>query len=183
MRLFLSAFCLLAVGCHGPLTKPMVDRLDDETQAKVDDAWANMFTPADRLDRTLLLDAILSGQLHQYGVDYLRLVSEKHAGDGLVVMEVRFDREDPAFDQFSVTYVDSRGLEVRRERFTREEVEDRVDFLFSPIMREEGMEPDLEEQMQLRAAKREARMEEIRAVLAPLYEQDENQPEDEAKQE
>ena len=107
MRLVLVAVCLFVVGCHGPLTKPMVDRLDEETQQKVDDAWLNMFTPPDRLDRTLLLDVILSGQLHQYGVDYLRLVSEKHVGDGLVVMEVRYDREDPAFDEFSVSYVDN----------------------------------------------------------------------------
>ena len=50
MRLMLVAVCLFVVGCHGPLTKPMVDRLDEQIQQTVDDAWLNMFTPPDRLD-------------------------------------------------------------------------------------------------------------------------------------
>lgn len=177
MRVLLSTICLFAVGC-GPLTKPMVDRLDEETQQKVDDAWVNMLTPPERLDRTLLLDVILSGQLHQFGVDYLRLVSEKHIGLGLVVMEVRYDREDPAFDEFTVTYLDSEGYEVRRERFTREDVEERIDFLFSPILLSEDMDPELRQEMELLAAEREARQEVIEAVLAPIYE-DDSPPEDE----
>ena len=178
MRVLLSTICLFAVGCHGPLTKPMVDRLDEGTQQKVDDAWVNMLTPPERLDRTLLLDVILSGQLHQFGVDYLRLVSEKHVGLGLVVMEVRYDREDPAFDEFTVTYLDSEGYEVRRERFTREDVNERVDFLFSPISFWEDMDPELRQEKELLTAEREARQAEIKAVLAPLYE-DDSPPEDE----
>ena len=170
MRLMLVAICLLPVGCHGPLTKPMVDRLDEETQEKVDDAWLNMFTPSDRLDRTLLLDVILSGQLHQYGVDYLRLISEKHVGDGLVVMEVRYDREDPAFDEFSVSYVGAEGYETRRERFTREEVEEEIRFLFASEEVTDDMDADTRAAVELRIAEREARMEEIQAVLTPLQE-------------
>lgn len=183
MRLSLFALCLFAIGCHGPLTKPMVDRLDEETQTKVDAAWTSMFTPVDRLDRTLLFDSILSGQLHQFGVDYLRLVSEKKVGDGLVVMEVRFDLEEPSFDQFSFTYVDGDGSELRRERFTREEVEERVDFLFSPIMMDEDMDPELYEQRQQLAVRRKARRKEIEAVLAPLFEEEESPPGDEGEQE
>ena len=182
MRLVLVAVCLFVVGCHGPLTKPMVDRLDEETQQKVDDAWLNMFTPPDRLDRTLLLDVILSGQLHQYGVDYLRLVSEKHVGDGLVVMEVRYDREDPAFDEFSVSYVDNEGYEVRRERFTREEVEEEICFLLTQEEVTDDMDAETREAVELRIAEREARMEEIQAVLAPLQE-DDSPPNDEGERE
>lgn len=182
MRLVLVAVCLFVVGCHGPLTKPMVDRLDEETQQKVDDAWLNMFTPPDQLDRTLLLDVILSGQLHQYGVDYLRLISEKHVGDGLVVMEVRFDREDPAFDEFSVSYVDNEGYEVRRERFTREEVEEEIRFLLTQEEVTDDMDAETREAVELRIAEREARMEEIQAVLAPLQE-DDSPPDDEGQPE
>jgi hypothetical protein len=160
----------------------MVDRLDEETQQKVDDAWLNMFTPPDRLDRTLLLDVILSGQLHQYGVDYLRLVSEKHVGDGLVVMEVRYDREDPAFDEFSVSYVDNEGYEVRRERFTREEVEEEICFLLTQEEVTDDMDAETREAVELRIAEREARMEEIQAVLAPLQE-DDSPPNDEGERE
>jgi len=160
----------------------MVDRLDEETQQKVDDAWLNMFTPPERLDRTLLLDVILSGQLHQYGVDYLRLVSEKHVGDGLVVMEVRYDREDPAFDEFSVSYVDNEGYEVRRERFAREEVEEEVRFLLTQEEVTDDMDAETREAVELRIAEREARMEEIQAVLAPLQE-DDSPPNDEGERE
>ena len=182
MRLVLVAVCLFVVGCHGPLTKPMVDRLDEETQQKVDDAWLNMFTPPDGLDRTLLLDVILSGQLHQYGVDYLRLVSEKHVGDGLVVMEVRYDREDAAFDEFSVSYVDNEGYEVRRERFTREEVEEEIRFLLTQEEVTDDMDAETREAVELRIAEREARMEEIQAVLAPLQE-DDSPPDDQGEPE
>lgn len=172
MRFVLTAICLFVVGCRGPLTKPMVDRLGEETQQKVDDAWANMFAPPDRLDRILMLDVILSGQLHQFGVDYLRLVSEKHVGEGLVVMEVRYDREDPMFDEFTVAYLDREGYEVRRERFTREEVEERIDFLFTNEIVTEDMDSELREEIERRIAEKEARHEEIQAVLAPLYEDD-----------
>jgi hypothetical protein len=168
-RIAVLIACTLACRCHGPLTKPMVDRLDEKTQARVDDAWTIMFTPPDKVDRTLLLDVILSGQLHQFGVDYLRLVSEKYAGDGLVVMEIRFQRDDAASDEFSVTYLDSQGYEIRCERFTREDVQDRVDFLFSPIVVDETSPPEWREEMELLAAEREARQEEIQALLAPIF--------------
>ncbi|MFH1748000.1 MAG: hypothetical protein ABIG44_13275 [Planctomycetota bacterium] len=182
MRFMIIAACLLVTGCHGPLSKPMVDRLDDETQQKVDGVWLNMFTTPDNLDRTLLLDVILSGQLHQYGVDHLRLVSEKYVGDGLVVMEVRFDREDPAFDEFSVSYIDSMGHEIRRERFAREEVEGELYFLFSPEEVTDDMDAETRMTTELRIAEREARFEEIQAILAPLQE-DDNLPDEDGEME
>jgi len=132
-----------------------------------------MFSPPGRLDHTLLLDVVLVAQLHQRGVDHLRLVSEKHVGDGLAVMEVRFDREDPSFDEFSLSYIDADGYETRRERYTREEIEDRIEFLFDidlEVLRSDDS-GDADNVCQVerdpRAAEREARFEEIQAAVQP----------------
>lgn len=171
MRLVMMTVGILIAGCHGPLTKPMVDRLDDETQKKVDDAWVNMFSPPDRLERTLLLDCVLCSQLHQFGVDRLQLVSEKDVKDGRVVMEVRFDREAPEFDEFTMTYLDGGGHEVRRERFARDEIQDRVEFLLSAEAVTDEMDTELREGIEQRTAEREARLAEIRAALGPLQPQ------------
>lgn len=172
MRCALIITCLVVVGCHGPLGKPMVDRLDDETQMAVDEVWLKMFTPVDRMDRSLLLDVIVAGQLHTYGVDYLQLSSQKRVGDGLVVMDVGFDRDQPEFDEFSVRYVDGRGREVRRERFSRAEVEESFAFLFGQVQAALETEALTPEEVESRQAEWEARMEEIREVLAPLTEDD-----------
>lgn len=175
MRIVLMAAGLLGVcdGCTGPLTKPMVDRLNEETQQQVDEAWLNMLTPPDRLDRTLLLDVILSMELHQLGVDHLQMVSQKRVGDGLVLMEVRYDRANPTFDEFSISFIDARGDEVRRERFTREEVTQRFEFLFDaakPTCSTEPADQDdvaLQAEWKRRQAQREVRIEEIRAATQP----------------
>ncbi len=159
---------ILIAGCHGPLSKPMVDRLDEETQKKVDDAWVNMVSPPDRLERTLLLDCVLCSQLHQFGVDRLQLVSEKNVKDGLIVMEVRFDREAPEFDEFTITYLDGSGREVRRERFARDEIQERIDFLFTAESITDAMDTELRRGIEQRTAEREARLEEIRTALEPL---------------
>jgi hypothetical protein len=146
----------------------MVDRLDEAAQHKVDDAWSHMLLPPDRLERTLLLDCIISAELHQFGVDRLHFVSEKEVADGRIVMEVQFDRAAPEFDEFSVTYVDRDGREARRERFAHEEVKQRIEFLY---MREdvcEDMDPQEKQQVERRNAERERRLEEIREALGPL---------------
>src|SRR5262249_2083604 len=106
---------ILLSGCGGILTVPMVQRLDPEAQQQVDGIWSNLLTPPNRLDRTLLLDALMANQLHESGVDELRMVSKKRVGDGLAVMEVDFERERPEADGFTFTYVSSPGLEIRRE--------------------------------------------------------------------
>lgn len=171
MRYFPLFLLVLAVGCQGPLTKPMIDRLDDESQAKIDEVWDNMVTPPNRVDRTLLLDVLLSAQLYQHGVDSLRFVSEKDVGENLVVMEIRFDREDPQFDEFSVTVIDPKGREVRRERYGRDDINKEINLLFGDTAQSvlaEGDETEMTDEMAERKALRDERMQAIQEVLEPM---------------
>jgi hypothetical protein len=164
-------FAFLA-GC-GPLNAPMVQRLSEEEQQQIEDSWRNMLTPPDRLDRTLLLDTVITYQLHQLGVDFLRMTSEKQVEGGLVVMEVRYDRSDPAFDEFEIALVDSEGYEIRRERYTHEEVRERFEYVHGPIVRwcSEDEEEPSEEEIQRLAAEHEARMLEIYAATQPAIQE------------
>jgi hypothetical protein len=165
MRLTTIVFAFIPcglLGCAGVLTAPMVTRLPDDAQAEVDNAWQNMFSPPTRLDRGLLLDTLLRHQLHQLGVDELRFVSKKHVGDALVVMEVDYNRLDPSFDAFTVTYISAPGLEIRRERYTFEEIEGRMNFFWS-VPAEQGTEPDLAEHAQ----NVQARLLEVKAATQP----------------
>jgi hypothetical protein len=122
------AVLALAAGC-GPTTYPMIDRLSEEDQKQVDTSWVNMFAPPDRLDRTLLLDVLLASQFHQRGVDRTTMVSEKEVGTDRAVMTMRFDRKNPAFDEFTIALVDDQGRERRRERYTADEIRARLHFL------------------------------------------------------
>ncbi|MBI5863205.1 MAG: hypothetical protein HZB38_01575 [Planctomycetes bacterium] len=168
--LLLISLLLTATSC-GPLGGvPIVTRLDSEEQANVDQSWANMFSPPQRLDRTLLLDTLLSGRMHERGVDELKLVSKKRVGDALVVMEVDFDRLSPDFDAFTVTYLDAPGLEMRHERYTFDEVKGRLQFLSgiddvisSPDLSDAERERLTEERRQ----QIEARQKEIQAATQP----------------
>ncbi|MCB9857461.1 MAG: hypothetical protein H6818_17405 [Phycisphaerales bacterium] len=176
MRFVLLSLAILAAGCNGPLTKPMIDRLDENSQAKIDEVWENMVAPPNQLDRTLLLDVILSAQLYQHGVDSMRFVSEKTVGDGLVVMEIRFDREDPLFDEFSVSYIDRRGRELRRERYSRDDIDKEINLLFDEAVHvspaESDSESELTEELKQRQAERMERMEAIQSVLEPMKRSD-----------
>lgn len=171
-----AAASLAVTGC-GVLSFPMVVRLNAEEQKKVDDAWINMLTPAGRLDRQTLRDALVARQLHEAGVDELRLVSKKRVSGGLVVMEVEFDREHPGFDGFTLTYMNPAGLELRRERFTFEEVRDSVrlgavtpeSFAADP----EHPTPEEAALMQQRAAEVEARLKAVQAAFRPVGAPDE----------
>lgn len=124
------AFAAMTVfaGC-GPTTYPMIDRLPEEDQKQVDTSWVHMFSPPDRLDRTLLLDVLLANQFHQRGVDRATLVSEKEVGTQQAVMTMRFDRKNPAFDEFTIALVDDQCRECRRERYTADEIRARLHFL------------------------------------------------------
>lgn len=121
---------LFAGACHqGPLgSAPFVERLSEESQAEVDQSWSNLITPADRHDRLTLLDVMVINGLYYRGVDSLEMVSQKAVNGGLVVMRVRFDRAEPSFDEFTISYIDSSGRELRRERYTSEEVKRRADY-------------------------------------------------------
>ena len=169
MRKTLFISCFVVAGC-GPLSRPMVHRLEDKQQRTVDEVWNNILTPTDRLDRTLLLDIILDRRLHEMGVDRLEFVSEKHVGDGLVRMEVHFERERPENDAFVFTCFDAAGHQVRQERYTREEVQDRIDFLYGPMIVREGKEakPRGGRKKKLASkAEREARRAEMTAATQP----------------
>src|SRR5215510_5025931 len=97
---WLAPFLVVSLTGCGPMTKPMVDRLDKDQQQAVDQVWDNLLTPVDRVNRTVLLDAIVHYNIFQLGVDRLHLAAEKETKAGLVVMQVRFDRTRPEWDEF-----------------------------------------------------------------------------------
>lgn len=127
-------WCLLAllavgsVGC-GPLSQPMVQRLDEPTQRQFDDMWDNILYQPQRVDRQTLLDVMVVYQFFQVGIDRLVMTSEKDVLGGRVVMTVRFDRAQPLHDEFVLAYVDRHGQERRRERYTRDEVQESLNTL------------------------------------------------------
>lgn len=159
-----------AIGCHGPLTKPMVDPLNEEDQKTIDDSWTNLLTPSDRHDRLLLLDVILSKQLFQVGVDRLQMTSEKTVGGDLLIMEVRFDRQQPEFDQFTITLVGHDQRELRREKFTRFEIDERLMYLYDSSCdyeNPEEMTPSEIAECEAIRAERNARFHEMAAATQP----------------
>jgi hypothetical protein len=170
MRLTISVLCLACLGC-GPMLVPMVPRLCEKQQKDVDDAWNNMFSPPGRLGRTLLLDVVLSHWYYQYGVDRLHLISEKRVGGGLVVMEIYFDQARPALDAFTVTYYDKDGVERRRERYSRADIEHRNEAIgrAETIAHARTDEMDAEHREEFQSCQRKciAWLEEIRAATQP----------------
>ncbi|MDB5323365.1 MAG: hypothetical protein JWN40_4996 [Phycisphaerales bacterium] len=141
-------------GC-GPLMGPMTVRLKEDQQKVIDGMWNNMLTPADRLDRELLLDVVCEYWLFQLGVDRLHMVAEKQYERGRVVMEIDCDGRSPGSDQFTVTLLDERGRTVRRERYGREEIEART----TPVTEEEAKRAtELSEEDKARQAERRARI-------------------------
>lgn len=165
---------VVIAGC-GPLTRPMVQRLSEEDQAKVDEVWKNIFTPTDRTDHTLLLDIMLHYQLFQLGVDRLSLTSEKRFDGGTAIMAVRYDREHPELDAFTFHCVDAKGRLIRQERYTREEVDARMTFFWAAPRCETTTAPASDQQLedgctaQEREREREveARLQEIAAATQP----------------
>jgi hypothetical protein len=106
----------------------MGQRLSPADQQQVDSIWDNMLTPAQRVDRDTLLDAIVLNQLHDVGVDEIHMCSKKKLTDERVVaMEVRFARDDPAADQFTFTLKNRWGWTLRKERYTGKQVLSRID--------------------------------------------------------
>jgi hypothetical protein len=114
-------FCGVA-GC-GPFLAPMAPRLEPEQQATVDRMWDNLLTPVQRVDRTTLLDANVAYWMFEVGVERMHMTSTKYYSNGSTVMEMDCDRANPDVDQFTITVLDKGGRTVRRERYTRAEVE------------------------------------------------------------
>lgn len=136
MRNAAMMLVLAVVGCGGPMGGlPVVERLNPQDQRTVDQSWLNMLSPPERLDRALLLDVLVTNQLHQQGVDRLHFVSEKDVWGGRVIMTVHYDRAHPAFDNFTVTFTDAKGQERRHERYSFDEVKDRANKLLGSTTR------------------------------------------------
>ena len=122
--------CALAlVGC-GPPTSPMPERLGDESQEQIDEAWDRAMSPPSKLARTDMLDALLGTRAYEVGVDTFAMRSEKRFAGGNVVMEIAFDRRRPADDRFEVSVFDTAGKLLRHERFDRDEVDESYRALF-----------------------------------------------------
>ena len=175
MRAIALALVLTVAGCSSLVARPMVARLQPEQQSQIDDSWDNMLSPPERLDRMLLLDTVLAGQLYQIGADRVQFRSEKQVRDGTVTMEVFYSRHNPDNDRFTIRYVDGNGLQRRFETYTRQEVDERFEFL-APGLAErrttghECAELSDEERDALqkeRKAQLEAREREIRAATQP----------------
>jgi hypothetical protein len=98
--------------------------LCEEDQKMLDGMWNNMLTPVNRVHHQTLLDTTLVNMMFQLGVDRLHLVSEKHLEHGKAVMEIDCDRASPKSDQFTIAVLDDRGRTLRRERYSRLEVEE-----------------------------------------------------------
>src|SRR5262245_14302254 len=116
--------CALALtfGC-GPMTVPMPQRLDPESQKIIDDGWSRALTPPDKLGHQDLLDVLVGTQVYQLGVDSFMFRAEKRYTGGKVVMEVAYDRARPDDDRFQVTVIDSSGKVIRAENYTRKEID------------------------------------------------------------
>lgn len=116
----------LVAGCSGPLTFPMVERLQPEDQAEVEEIWNNVLTPIGRLDRDTLLDTVVASQLHQQGIDRLNLQCEKVFDGGRIVFRLSFDRARPAGDVLEIDIFDNAGRRVRSEEYAGAEVLERT---------------------------------------------------------
>ena len=155
---------LLLSGC-GPLTAPLTLPLCPDQQKIVDQSWNNMLAPADRLDRELLFDVVAAGSLYQLGVDRLHLRSEKNYNHGRVIMEIDCDRASPNTDQFTITILDERAQTMRRERYTRQEIEERMRDLCEVSITQKD-KPESPEQAQ-RRLEREKHHQRIAAATQP----------------
>lgn len=124
MRYVFVAVLLAGMTGCGPIFVPMLPRLNAEDQRHVDQMWDNMLTPVQRVDRQTLLDASIANWMFAIGVDRMHMKCEKYFSGGTVIMEVDCDRANPDVDQFTITVLDEHGRTVRRERYSRAEVED-----------------------------------------------------------
>lgn len=117
-------------GCRWGST-PMPVRLSEESQKNVDDAWNNALNPPTRLDRDLLLDVMISYDMYWTGVDRVRATVEKDLNPGRVVMELHYDRSQPAeTDAFIVTCFNQYDGIQRVEHFSRADIDSRHEELY-----------------------------------------------------
>jgi len=154
--LALAAAGAFALGCGGPLTRPLPERLDAQSQKDVDHHWNKALTPVTKHDRATWLDVMVGTRAYENGIDKFSFKSEKTWSGGTVVMEANFDRAKPADDRFTVTVFDKNGKELRKEIYTRDEVEVAYRELF-PAESPKGPNPN--------PAATDARWKRVQAVL------------------
>jgi hypothetical protein len=124
--------CALAlVGCQND--NPLPARHGDDFQKNViDETWNRALSPADKLNRQDLLDALVGTDAMRQGVDVFSMRSEKRLTDGKVVMLLAFDRARPDEDRFEVSVFDAAGKLVRHERYARDELDEAHRALLTP---------------------------------------------------
>jgi sulfite reductase beta subunit-like hemoprotein len=167
-----ASLAIVLCGCT-TLPVPMVPRVDDETQGKVTAAWTAMLSPVNRLDRQTLLDAIINYQFHEMGVERFSARVEKTFDGGTVVMEIQFDRARPAADRFVVEVFDKGWRLIRRESYSREDVENTVRALSLPdvqTVEASGGQAPLDEEARKRLDEARRRRERLEAILRPNHE-------------
>lgn len=120
---------LLLAGC-GPLVVPMPSRLSQKEQLRVDRGWNEALAPVNRLSRDTWLDLLVGKSLFEEGVDRLYFHSEKKFSGGTVVMEIHFVRSKPEDDRFTMEIRGPQGEVLRRETYSRAEVEQTAKTLF-----------------------------------------------------
>jgi hypothetical protein len=144
-RLVLALLLLILLAGCGPVFTPMMPRLDPATQNQVDRMWNNMLTPVNHVDRQALLDANVAFWMYTIGVDRLHMTSEKYFTGGKVIMQIDCDRATPNADQYTITVLDPQGRTLRRERYSRGDVEESARMLMNqpPIATTEPWSPNL----------------------------------------
>lgn len=136
----LVACCaVVVIGC-GPMTGPMPQRMPDDQQKEIDHAWDTALTPVKKHDRQTWLDVMVLAHAYQTGVDELHLRSVKKWSGGTVVMEIHTDRAKPFDEGFALTVSDRGGNVIRKETYTRDEVE-RAAKDFEDANRNSGLHP------------------------------------------
>lgn len=125
-----GATSLLIIASCGPLQVPMGRQLDQNQQAAVDAGWQRALEFDDELGRQGWLDMMVGTLAFEHGVDRFHFKSEKEVGARLVVMEVWFDRSKPDDDAFEITVFDDERKIVRKERYTRSDVEESIAVMY-----------------------------------------------------
>ncbi len=114
IRLGFAILMLPFLADCGPMFSPMSPRLTPKDQRTVDQLWNNMLTPVQRVDRQTLLDANVAFWMYTFGIDRLRMTSEKYFNGGTAMMEIDCDRANPDADEFTITILDKAGRTLRR---------------------------------------------------------------------
>lgn len=127
----------LMVGCNGPLSAPLPARLSDQNQKSADEVWTAALTPINKYDRQTWLDAFVLVKVYEYGAELVTFRSEKKWSGGKVVMEVHFERAKAEDDRFEMTVYDHAGKVLRKERYSRGDVEQTIqDLLVNKVVPE-----------------------------------------------